>query len=112
MMMVKQILKNEIKDIIGHEPSDAEYKSALKYISDSVRPNDQLTDIALLLGDWRHDELLKCDACGDYFLPEVLEDRAVTDYRGYREIRVCSDACYNDYCEFDLPEKPEVSQHI
>lgn len=109
--MIKEILKNEIKYIIGHVPSDAEYKSALEYLSDRIESHHTLTDVEVLLKDWRDEELVKCQECGDYFLPEMLEEREVP-WCCYETIMVCSDSCFNDYCKFQEPETPEISQHI
>lgn len=73
--MIKQIIKNEIKDTIGHEPSDLEYKSAMEYLNDNISEKDFLVDISLALCDWKHDCLAQCWACGEYFLPEEMEYR-------------------------------------
>lgn len=109
--MIKQILINEIKDVIGHQPSSAEYKSALAYLSDNIASNHNFTDLALLLCDWRDDELVRCQECGGYFLPDAVEERE-TPWNCFRTVRVCSDECFNDYCQFNEPEKPEISQYI
>lgn len=96
--MLKEIIRNEIKDVLGHEPSLAEYRSGMAYLSDNLTANDNLTDVVLQLGIWQHDELVKCDQCGEYFLPEQIEERELP-WNHFRTVHVCSDECMNDYCE-------------
>lgn len=109
--MIKQILLNEIKDCIGHTPSQAEYKSALEYLSLDERSNLRMVDISVALNNWCNDYLEKCEECGNYFLPSVIEEREIP-WDCFSTIRVCSDTCYNDYCQYNEPETPEISQHI
>lgn len=111
MKMIKQIIINDIKDVMGHLPSNAAYKSAIDYLNEVVNPKTNLTDISLILLNWRDDYLIKCDECGDYFLPEELEEKELP-WNCFSTIRVCSDGCFNDYCQFKEPEKPEISIHI
>lgn len=109
--MIREIIINEIKDAIGHIPTTTEYESALDYLGDTINPACTFTDVSILLLDWRDDYLVKCDECGDWFLPEELETRAVP-WDCFTEILVCSDNCFNDYCEYRKPQQPEISSHI
>ena len=103
--MLKQILKNEIRAIIGHEPSDAEYLSATQYVMGCLDEKDTIANISLLLHDWCHDEMLECEECGEFFLADTMKKREISG----DTIRVCSDKCFNEYRRW---EKPEISQHI
>ena len=66
--MLKEILKNEIKDLIGHVPSYAEYKSATDYLSDHVEEYHKFEDVKTCLYNWRDDNMQQCAECGEYFL--------------------------------------------
>lgn len=96
--MLKEIVRNEIRTLLGHKPTDAEYRSAMDYLSDTLVPTHTFSDAAALLLDWRHDELVKCDHCEEYFLPEQIEERELP-WNHFYTVHVCSDECMNDYCE-------------
>lgn len=106
--MIKEIVKNEIKDLIGHQPADAELKSALDYLSDNMESNHKLSDIKDLLYDWRNDCMQQCDECGEYFL-ELEEFDHNMRVMGKR---FCSRQCCDDWEYWNPDEKPEISQHI
>lgn len=88
--MIKQIIKNEIKDVLGHEPSDLEYKSAMEYLNDNISEKDFLVDISLALHDWRSSYCVKCQGCGEYFLTEDCIKSA--------DMWFCDESCRNEYC--------------
>lgn len=90
--MIKQILINEIKDAIGHTPDKRYIKSCLKYLSEQLTNKSTLAEIGLEIFNWRHDILVKCDECGDYFLPSDI----VEEIDGYK---FCSDTCIIDWKE-------------
>lgn len=106
--MLKEILKNELSDLIGHLPSDAELKSASDYLSDNLASNHKLDDIKVLLYNWRDDCMQQCDGCGEYFL-EVEEFDHNMHVMGHL---FCSEKCCMDWEENNPDEKPEISQHI
>lgn len=106
--MLKEILKNEIKDLIGHAPSDSEFKSALDYLSDNVEECHKLEDVKTGLYNWRNDNMQQCEECGEYFL--ALEE---FDHN-YHVMghRFCSRECCDTWEYWHADEKPEISQHI
>lgn len=97
MAIIKNILENELKDILGHEPSKAEFKSAMDYIEYYAYDKTTLLDVEMILKDWESDCLTRCEACGELYLTELLEERFV----GGRMFRVCGVDCLleikNDY---------------
>lgn len=97
MAIIKNILENELKDILRHEPSKAEFKSALDYINHYVDDKFTLLDLEMTLKDWASDCLTRCEACGELYLTELLEERFV----GGRLFKVCCVDCLleikNDY---------------
>lgn len=109
--MIKQIIINEIKDVIGHVPSNAEFSSAIDYLNGAINPKANFTDISLLLLGWRDDCLIKCECCGEYFLPEELKEEELP-WNRFNTVKVCSQGCFNDYCQLREPEKPEISRYI
>lgn len=91
MTLIKSILENEIKDVLGHKPTTAEYKACLEYVMDATNTQKRpimLVDIELAVRDWRSDYCVKCQSCGDYFLPEEMEYD-----------RFCSEQCKAQYEE-------------
>lgn len=87
--MIKTILKNDIKDLLRHEPSKTEFKSALDYLNTHVDDKTMLIDVELILRDWRDDSCKRCEGCGEYFLSELTEERWIGN--GYQH--VCSTEC-------------------
>lgn len=93
--MLKEILKNEIKDLIGHVPSASEYNSAMAYVSERLEDCRNLADIATCLYDWRSDMMMQCRGCGDYFLPEEMIEND------------CGDWFCSSYCEIEFAKEQE-----
>lgn len=97
MTCVKNILVNDIKDLLGHKPSRKEFKSALEYLDKYIEDTTMLVDVELILRDWRSDCCKRCESCGEYFLSELMEERWIGTGWQY----VCSDECavelQNDY---------------
>ena len=89
MACVKNILVNDVKDLLGHKPSKAEFKSALDYLDKYIDDNTMLVDVEMILRDWRSDCCKRCECCGEYFLTELMEERWIGN--GYQF--VCSDEC-------------------
>lgn len=92
--MIKTILTNDIKDILGHNPSKTEFASAYNYIKDNIDGTTTLVDIELLLRDWKSDCLTRCESCGNYFLTELMEERFI----GTGFHMVCSCECAEELC--------------
>lgn len=88
--MIKQIIKNELKSLLGHEASDAEYLSAISYLSDGDGFIKTLADVGLALYDWREDNTKECASCGEYFLIETMEQDEDRNY-------FCSEECQSEF---------------
>ena len=84
MSLLKNIITNEIKDILGHEPSSSEYKSAFEYISNNIDEKSMLIDIEEYLAEWKDDCLVQCEQCGEWHLREEMEERFIG--LGYRYV--------------------------
>ena len=97
MACVKNILVNDVKDLLGHKPSKVEFKSALEYLDKYIEDTTMLVDVELILRDWRNDCCKRCESCGEYFLSELMEEKWIGTGWQY----VCSDECavelQNDY---------------
>lgn len=109
--MIKAILENELKDTLGHAPTSAEFKSAMAWLADYLTDQSLMVDVELALIDWRDEICEKCENCDGYFLPDELDERAPYWSQMY-PVKVCSEECFNNYCEWHCPEKPEISSHI
>ncbi|MEE1030288.1 MAG: hypothetical protein UIC65_04675 [Alphaproteobacteria bacterium] len=92
MACVKNILVNDIKDLLGHKPSKEEFNSALDYLNKYLDATTLLIDVEVTLRDWRDDCCKQCESCGEYFLIEDLEERWIGN--GWRY--VCSVDCYTE----------------
>jgi hypothetical protein len=92
MTTLKTILTNEIKDVLGHEPSKIEFKSAMDYIEDNIDDKSALVDVEISLRNWKDDCLICCEVCGEYFLPEFMEEHFIG--QGWQ--KVCSGECANE----------------
>ena len=89
MACVKNILVNDVKDLLGHKPSKVEFKSVLEYLDKYIEDTTMLVDIELLLREWRSDCCKQCEQCGEYFLSELMEEHWIGN--GYQF--VCSTEC-------------------
>lgn len=89
MACVKNILVNDVKDLLGHKPSRKEFKSALEYLDKYIEDTTMLVDVEVLLRDWRSDCCKRCESCGEYFLSELMEEKWIGTGWQY----VCSDEC-------------------
>ena len=68
-MILKTLISNELKILLGREPSYNEIISAMTYITDNfMYETTTISDIPPELQDWRDDYCFKCDECGKYFL--------------------------------------------
>lgn len=72
--MIKKVLSNELKTLLGHEPSKEEFISAYKYVSETLVDTDTLADVQGLLSAWRHECCRECDHCGEYFLADSVDE--------------------------------------
>lgn len=91
--IIKDILTNEVRYLLGHNPDKYEMESALEYLADEINMGHvkTLSDVETTLADWRHDCTFCCANCGDYCLNE--------DGIEFIGAWVCSDKCHNEYLE-------------
>lgn len=89
-MIVSDIIKNEIEEVLEHRPNKEEFKSACDYVYANIGEKDKLVDISLTLRVWRGDCCKQCESCGEYFLADQIEERWV----GMCFHNVCSVECY------------------
>ena len=74
--MIKQILMNEVRDVLGRNPTEEEFKGFVDYIveyfNDQVRAGkaDKVftADVGLLLYEYRNDNYRQCEDCGEWYL--------------------------------------------
>lgn len=105
-MQIKTIITNELYSVLGHNPTEEEFSSAVDYVKDSIRykisqgKRVDLSDVSCFFLDWRDDNCVQCANCGDYFLPD--ED----DKDDYGNWLCCRD------CEIEFyKEKEYAEQH-
>lgn len=89
-MILSDIIKNEIEEVLEHRPNKEELKSACDYIYENISDKDKLVDISLTLRDWRADCCKECETCGGHFLTDQIEERWI----GMGFHNVCSVECY------------------
>jgi hypothetical protein len=74
--MLEQIIKNEIKTEIGHEPSEKELQVFMEYIegtfSDMEKDGKRMnvTDLEIAIHDCCKDCFAQCEECGEWFLTD------------------------------------------
>jgi hypothetical protein len=74
--MLKKILLNEVRDALGRNPTDEEFKGFEDYINDALIESERLgkldkvflADIGLWVIEYRNDYYKQCADCGDYYL--------------------------------------------
>lgn len=87
----KNALRGEIYRLIWHNPDDAELamfeKYAADYIADQVNANKQpdLCGVCSALLDCKNENFMRCEECGEYFLPSELNLGYCTRCKPYRD---------------------------
>lgn len=90
MPTMEELIKIELKDTLGHEPTALEQQSLSEYVA--ACKIKWLVDIELAIMNWKNEKTVKCEWCGDRYLPEEM----VQTVSG---TRLCSDQCAKDYQE-------------
>ena len=89
--MIKTLIFNELKNLLGREPTFTETKSATDYITDNFDyERTTISDVPGMLSDWRANNCFKCSSCEKYFIVDNLyhhEDRLIGN------VDLCKD-CY------------------
>lgn len=72
-MLIRTILRKEINDALGREPTIDEQISCFQYLRD-VLDLDKLTLAAIgcAIYDWRNDCCSKCPICENWYLSETM----------------------------------------
>ena len=89
MPTLEELIKKEIADNVGHEPTQLELQSCSEYLAASTIK--WLVDIELAILDWKNEKTVECAWCGARYLPEEME---FTHESGER---VCSPIGERDY---------------
>lgn len=93
-MILKTLINNELKKILGREPSLAERLSAQEYISDNFDYETScVSDIPGWLEDWRANNCFKCWGCGKYYINEDLYQH-FDSLKG--NVDLCKDCYWNE----------------
>lgn len=87
MLDLNVILANELKSILGHKATAEEMASVLEYIEESEIETANFLELINTIQDWKSDFCQQCAECGDWYLPEEMED-------GF-----CCEECKNDYMQ-------------
>lgn len=79
-MTITDIIRNEIADCLGHNPSSNEQSIMIDYIHDGIsdkRSDNKkiyLVDIEERIRLCRDENFAKCEECGGFYLPEDMND--------------------------------------
>ena len=98
-MTITDIIRNEIENSLGHNPSKEEQSVMMDYIHDAIadKINEDkkvyLVDVEFGIKMCRDEQFKQCEECGDWFLLDDMNEF------GYK----CQN-CQPNHCE-DLIEK-------
>jgi hypothetical protein len=73
--MFKKILMNEVRDALGRNPTDEEFKGFEDYVNDALLEAERLgkldkvflTNVSLWVIEYLKDNYKQCPECGEYF---------------------------------------------
>lgn len=103
-MILKTLITNELKRILGREPTFNERKSAQDYIVDNFDyDKTALSDLPAMLEDWRANNCFKCFGCEKYYINDEL-------YHHVDSLKGNVDLCKN--CYWDESVAKEVNEHL
>jgi hypothetical protein len=88
MKTLEELIKAELKDTLGHEPTALETQSLSEYLA--ACEIKWLVDIELAILNWKKEKTVECAWCGDRYLPEEMIQTAGREC-------FCSDQCKADY---------------
>lgn len=90
-MTITTLIINELKDILGHTPSQKELNSLSEYLA--TRNIRYLVELEIEIEiNWKNLYTKECAWCGDRFLEEEMIQTAVNQH-------FCCDQCKKDYEE-------------
>lgn len=99
--MFKKILMNEVRDALGRNPTDEEFKGFEDYVNDALLEAERLgkldkvflTNVSLWVIEYLKDNYKQCPECGEYF--EINSDEWNCDRECCRN---CHD--YDDVADY------------
>lgn len=90
MITLEELIKNEVKHILGHEPSTTELASVSEHLAG--KKIYWIVDLELAIVEWEKTHTRECAWCGDRFLESEMQRPGPCEY-------FCSDQCKKDYKE-------------
>lgn len=90
MITITTLIINEMKSVLGHEPSKSEMDSLSAFLAG--RNIRWLVDLELAIMDWKNACTRECAWCGDRFLESEMIHTAGNEW-------FCGDQCKKDYKE-------------
>jgi hypothetical protein len=88
MVTLEEMIKTEIKDRVGHEPTALEIQSCSEYLA--ACEIKWLVDVELAVLHWKNEKTVKCAWCEERYLPEEMISTAGNEC-------FCCDQCKHDY---------------
>lgn len=90
MPTMEELIKTELKDTMGHEPTTLEEQSLSEYLA--ACKIKWFVDIELAIMNWKKEKTVQCEWCERRYLPEEM-------IQTVGNTRLCSDQCAKDYEE-------------
>lgn len=88
MITLEQLIINELKDVLNHEPSKAELDSASEFLAQ--QNINYLVDLEWFIHQWSKRKTHECAWCGKRFLESEMMSTAGNEW-------FCCDQCKHDY---------------
>lgn len=90
-MTFTTLIINELKYRLEHEPSQEELRQLSEYLRTHTDEKSTMVDFETEIWNWVKDNTVKCQWCGERWLPEEMEKEAISgEY-------FCTDQCAKDY---------------
>lgn len=88
MPTLEELIKTELKDILGHEPTQIEMQSLSEYLA--ATQIKWLVDVELAIMNWKNEKTVTCAWCDERYLPEEMIQTHGNEW-------FCCDQCKSDY---------------
>lgn len=100
--MFRQLIKNEVTDMLGREPDEQELQKFVDEVNDYLleqteKGNDKkvfFVDLSILMLDYRNANYRKCEECGNWY--EIGSD----NWNDLEDVPTCRDC--KDYPDPDI----------
>ena len=89
MITLETLIKNEVKDALGHEPTQAEMNSVSEYLATKTIKSLVELEIEITIG-WKHLYTDKCPWCEERFLTTEMIQTVTGEH-------FCCEQCKKDY---------------